>query len=442
MPRVMPTIVPRAYGSHHGEPRPVNAGTTYTPPLSGTLAASGPISAASSMMPRPSRSHWIAAPVTKIAPSSAYATVPSASAQATVVSMPSVGGGHAVADVEQHEAAGAVGVLRHARLEARLPEQRRLLVAGDAGDRDAGRRPPHRSDVTPKRPLDGRTSGSASNRHVEQLAQLVAPSAARRCRTASCGWRSSDRWRAPRRRSGSTAATSRSCRGRGRRRPRSAPSRQQPLELGAGEVRIEHQPGACADQVEVPVRRRARRSAPRCGGPARRSRCRTARPVVRFQATTVSRWLVMPIAATCSAPTASTTSSSVVVTARPRSRRRRARPSPGCGIVLRELAVRRDRRPLVGEHGAAAHAGGARVDGDHTRPAGHGGHRIRWSRTRSPAAGAGSVRSTAAGGATRRCRPLTRAPVAAAARTAVDAAVGTVATFARSVRSCFSVLRW
>ena len=35
VPRVMPTIVPRAYGSHHGEPSPVNAGTTHTPPVSG-----------------------------------------------------------------------------------------------------------------------------------------------------------------------------------------------------------------------------------------------------------------------------------------------------------------------------------------------------------------------------------------------------------------------
>ena len=44
VPRVMPRIAPRAYGSHHGEPSPVNAGTTYTPPLSGTLSASGPAS--------------------------------------------------------------------------------------------------------------------------------------------------------------------------------------------------------------------------------------------------------------------------------------------------------------------------------------------------------------------------------------------------------------
>ena len=71
LPRVMPRIVPRAYGSHHGEPRPVNAGTTYTPPVSLTLAASAPISAAVSITWRPSRSHWMAAPVTKIAPSSA-----------------------------------------------------------------------------------------------------------------------------------------------------------------------------------------------------------------------------------------------------------------------------------------------------------------------------------------------------------------------------------
>ena len=34
-------------------------------------SASGPISAASAMMPSPSRSHWTAAPVTKMAPSRA-----------------------------------------------------------------------------------------------------------------------------------------------------------------------------------------------------------------------------------------------------------------------------------------------------------------------------------------------------------------------------------
>ena len=94
VPRVMPTIVPRAYGSQYGEPRPVNAGTTYTPSVLSTDSASGPVSDDSSMIPMPSRSHWIAAPVTKIAPSRAYWVVPSARVQATVVSIPSVGSGH------------------------------------------------------------------------------------------------------------------------------------------------------------------------------------------------------------------------------------------------------------------------------------------------------------------------------------------------------------
>ena len=72
MPRVIPTIVPRAYGSQYGEPRPVSAGTKYTPPVSGTLCARACVSDACEMIPSPSRSHWIAAPVTKIEPSIAY----------------------------------------------------------------------------------------------------------------------------------------------------------------------------------------------------------------------------------------------------------------------------------------------------------------------------------------------------------------------------------
>jgi len=70
-PRVIPVTMPRASGSHHGLPRPVSAGTNTTPPLSGTEAASGPVSAAASMTPSPSRSHWMAAPETKADPSSA-----------------------------------------------------------------------------------------------------------------------------------------------------------------------------------------------------------------------------------------------------------------------------------------------------------------------------------------------------------------------------------
>jgi hypothetical protein len=71
VPRVIPRRVPLASGSHHGEPRPVNAGTSTAPPLSSTERASVSISAASAMTPRPSRSHCTAAPVTKMAPSRA-----------------------------------------------------------------------------------------------------------------------------------------------------------------------------------------------------------------------------------------------------------------------------------------------------------------------------------------------------------------------------------
>ena len=71
VPRVMPRMVPRACGSQSGAPSPVSAGTNTTPPLSGTVEASASDSAAEPIKPRPSRSHWIAAPVTKIAPSCA-----------------------------------------------------------------------------------------------------------------------------------------------------------------------------------------------------------------------------------------------------------------------------------------------------------------------------------------------------------------------------------
>ena len=88
--------------------------------------------------------------------------------------MPSAGGGHVGADVEQHEAAGAVRVLGHARLEARLAEQRRLLVAGDAADRDAaGRAAAVRRHADPAARRGHRRE--AVDRDVEQLAQLLVP---------------------------------------------------------------------------------------------------------------------------------------------------------------------------------------------------------------------------------------------------------------------------
>ena len=63
--------MPRAYGSQCGEPSPVNAGTMYTPSLPSSERASPSVSAAASITPSASRSHCTAAPVTKIAASSA-----------------------------------------------------------------------------------------------------------------------------------------------------------------------------------------------------------------------------------------------------------------------------------------------------------------------------------------------------------------------------------
>ncbi len=54
---------------------------------------------------------------------------------ATVVSSPLSREHGLGAGVHKHEAAGTVGVLRHALLEAGLAEGGRLLVAEDAGDR-------------------------------------------------------------------------------------------------------------------------------------------------------------------------------------------------------------------------------------------------------------------------------------------------------------------
>ena len=162
MPRVMPTIVPRAYGSHHGLPRPVKAGTRKQPSVSGTVAASvGDLAGVLD------DAEAVAQPLDGGAGDEDGAlqrvgVVPSASVQPTVVSSPSTGSGQVVAHVHQHEAPRAVGVLRHAGLEAGLAEQRRLLVARDARDRDARRARPTPSAVTPKRPLDGRTSGRAA----------------------------------------------------------------------------------------------------------------------------------------------------------------------------------------------------------------------------------------------------------------------------------------
>ena len=192
-PRVRPNIAPRAYGSKWGEPRPVNAGTNTTPSGSATLAAIGPASDAASMRPSPSRSHCTAAPVTKIDPSIAYVTV-SPSCHATEVSRPSTGARVRVAQVDEDERPGAVGVLGHPRGEAGLAEQRGLLVAGDPGDGHAQARGARRigDPEAPAARRDARGDTSAGCRTARAARRTRRR---RRGRTAWCGWRSTARWR-------------------------------------------------------------------------------------------------------------------------------------------------------------------------------------------------------------------------------------------------------
>ena len=89
-----------------------------------------------------------------------------------MVSRPSTGVGHVCADVHQHERAGAVGVLGHARLEARLAEQRGLLVAGDAADRDAAGPAAQPATVDAEPAARRPHLGQHATRHAEQVAQL------------------------------------------------------------------------------------------------------------------------------------------------------------------------------------------------------------------------------------------------------------------------------
>ena len=259
-------------------------------------------------------------------------------------------------EVHEHERAGAVGVLGHARREARLAEQRRLLVAGDAAHRHARPARAVAGAVMPKRPLDGRTSGRHERGHAEQRRAAPATTPARRCRRAACGSRSTVRWRARRR--GAAGEVPQHPRVDGAERQvggaLDAAFGEQPLELRRREVRVEHEAGAGAHE--------------RLGGPrpssashraAVRRSCQTMRAVqrprrcARSHATTVSRWFVMPIAATGSPSSA----------APPRPAWRTRRPDldgvvldpARTGEVLRELAVRvRARAPVLVDGDACA----------------------------------------------------------------------------------------
>ena len=198
VPRVSPTMVPRAFGSQCGAPSPVSAGTKYTPPVESIERASASVSLALL-----DDAESVAQPLHRRAGDEdrgleRVRRLRRARRSAIVVSIPLRAGRSLAAGVQQQKRARSVGVLAGARVEAPLTEQRGLLVAGDAHEsaprRRARRRAPRRS-----RRLDGRTSGSiATARRTCRTARRS--TRARRCRRASCATRWSDRWRGRRRR--------------------------------------------------------------------------------------------------------------------------------------------------------------------------------------------------------------------------------------------------
>jgi hypothetical protein len=79
----------------------------------------------------------------------------------------------AVGGVHEHEAAGAVGVLGHAAGVAGLAEQRRLLVASNAGDLDSVE--PRRAAHFAVHLARGANLGQHRPRHAEAFEQLIIP---------------------------------------------------------------------------------------------------------------------------------------------------------------------------------------------------------------------------------------------------------------------------
>ena len=254
--------------------------------------------------------------------------------QATVVSRPSLAGGGVAPAFMEHEAAGAVRVLAEARRRRR--PARTAPPAGRRPSPRAGTRAPRKASgsVSPRTCAEGPASGSAAAGTPSSVAELVVPAQrvdveqhrARRVRVV--GHRAAgelegepgvDRPEAhasrsrpvARARRRSRAATRSSCRrSRGRSRARCA------------RARAPRSPCSRSSSQRAAVRRSCQTIARWSGSPVRSS-----------QATTVSRWLVMPIAprpgrrrrrrrrAPRRRPRAT----------RPRSRRRRARPSRAAG---------------------------------------------------------------------------------------------------------------
>src|SRR5436190_1145078 len=136
-----------------------------TPSVSSMDAASGPVSAASRMMPSPSRIHWMAAPVTKMAPSYAYETAPPASFHPTVVSSPSTGFGQVSPTfMSTNDPVPYVFFVipgsKHACPNKAACWSPAAPLIGTPSSRS---RPSSPDATTPNLPDEGRTSGNAAN---------------------------------------------------------------------------------------------------------------------------------------------------------------------------------------------------------------------------------------------------------------------------------------
>ena len=165
----------------------------------------------------------------------------------------SLGGFRALGpDVHQHEAPGAVGVLDHARLEAGLAEQRRLLVTGRPADRHPGREPLDHLRRRGAQPSARRADlGKHRGRDPEQVGQLVVPRPRPDVQQRGPGGVGHVR--------GVDLATRQAPQHPAVHRPeRHVGARletalaEQPTQLGGGEVRVEDQAGPAAHQVQVP----------------------------------------------------------------------------------------------------------------------------------------------------------------------------------------------
>ena len=166
---------------------------------------------------------------------------------------PVLRGDRRIAGVQQGEAAGAIGRFHHARPEAGLADGRRLLVAGDAADRDGAAEQDARWCRTRRRsraPPAASAVGTRCSAHivVHQAPALMSKSSVREALVASVAWT-----RPPvRRQSRKLSTVPKASSPRSARLARAGDVVEQPGDLGAGEIGVEQQAGGGGDRLGMP----------------------------------------------------------------------------------------------------------------------------------------------------------------------------------------------